>query len=34
MKVLLAEDDRNIREGLHAILAAEGYQTVLAADGR
>ena len=34
MKVLLAEDDRHIREGLHAILAAEGYQTILAGDGR
>jgi two-component system, OmpR family, alkaline phosphatase synthesis response regulator PhoP len=33
MKVLLAEDDRHIREGLAAILAAEGYQTVIAADG-
>ena len=34
MKVLLAEDDRHIREGLHAILAAEGYQTIMAGDGR
>ncbi|HEX2658113.1 MAG TPA: response regulator transcription factor [Polyangia bacterium] len=33
MKVLVAEDDRHIREGLVAILAAEGYQVVVAADG-
>jgi DNA-binding response OmpR family regulator len=34
MKVLVAEDDKNIREGLLAILAGEGYQTIAAADGR
>jgi two-component system alkaline phosphatase synthesis response regulator PhoP len=34
MKVLLAEDDRHIREGLRDILLAEGYETVTAADGR
>jgi len=34
MKVLLAEDDRHIREGLAAILAAEGYEAVTAVDGR
>jgi two-component system alkaline phosphatase synthesis response regulator PhoP len=34
MKVLVAEDDKNIREGLIAILAGEGYETVAAADGR
>jgi len=34
MKVLVAEDDKNIREGLMAILAGEGYETVAAADGR
>jgi DNA-binding response OmpR family regulator len=34
MKVLVAEDDKNIREGLGAILAGEGYQVVAAGDGR
>lgn len=34
MKVLIAEDDRNIRLGLEEILRDEGYQTVLAEDGR
>ena len=34
MKVLVAEDDKNIRDGLMAILAGEGYQTLAAADGR
>jgi two-component system alkaline phosphatase synthesis response regulator PhoP len=34
MKVLLAEDDRHIREGLRDILVAEGYETLVAADGR
>jgi DNA-binding response OmpR family regulator len=34
MKVLLAEDDRHIREGLRDILLAEGYETIVAADGR
>jgi DNA-binding response OmpR family regulator len=34
VKVLVAEDDRHIREGLCAILADEGYDTVVAADGR
>jgi DNA-binding response OmpR family regulator len=34
MKVLVAEDDKNIREGLMTILANEGYETVAAADGR
>jgi DNA-binding response OmpR family regulator len=34
MKVLVAEDDRHIREGLCAILSDEGYETVVAADGR
>jgi DNA-binding response OmpR family regulator len=33
MKVLLAEDDRHIREGLRDILLAEGYETITAADG-
>ena len=32
--VLIVEDDRITREGLSAILTREGYQTVLAADGR
>ena len=34
MKVLVAEDDKNIRDGLIAILAGEGYETVAASDGR
>jgi two-component system, OmpR family, alkaline phosphatase synthesis response regulator PhoP len=34
MKVLLAEDDRHIREGLRDILIAEGYQAITARDGR
>lgn len=34
MKVLIAEDDGNIRRGLAEILAEEGYQVVLARDGR
>jgi DNA-binding response OmpR family regulator len=34
MKVLLAEDDRNIREGLRDILLAEGYETITAGDGQ
>jgi DNA-binding response OmpR family regulator len=34
MKVLLAEDDRHIREGLRDILLAEGYETIVACDGR
>jgi DNA-binding response OmpR family regulator len=33
MKVLVAEDDLHIREGLLAILAGEGYTTIGAADG-
>jgi len=33
MKVLVAEDDRHIREGLVAILSTEGYEVVVAADG-
>ena len=33
MKVLVAEDDRHIREGLVAILSTEGYDVVVAADG-
>ena len=34
MKVLLAEDDRHIREGLRDILLAEGYDTITASDGK
>jgi two-component system, OmpR family, alkaline phosphatase synthesis response regulator PhoP len=34
MKVLLAEDDRHIREGLRDILLAEGYETITASDGK
>lgn len=33
MKILIAEDDQYIREGLRDLLEAEGYQTILAADG-
>lgn len=34
MKVLIAEDDLHIREGLEALLQADGYQTIAACDGR
>ncbi|MCB1032433.1 MAG: response regulator [Acidobacteria bacterium] len=34
MKVLIAEDDAHIREGLVDILEAEGYHVVMAPDGR
>ena len=34
MKVLIAEDDANIRNGLAEILQAEGYETLTARDGR
>ena len=34
MKVLIAEDDLNTREGLAEILDAEGYEVLLAADGK
>jgi DNA-binding response OmpR family regulator len=34
MKVLVAEDDRNIRTGLEEILRDEGYRVVAAEDGR
>ncbi|MBI1891191.1 MAG: response regulator transcription factor [Burkholderiales bacterium] len=33
MKILIAEDDRYIGEGLCAIVDAEGYSSTLAADG-
>jgi DNA-binding response OmpR family regulator len=33
VKVLIAEDDRHIRDGLREILEREGYRTVTAADG-
>ena len=33
MKVLIAEDDHNIRSGLEEILQDEGYETVVAEDG-
>ena len=33
MKVLIAEDDRNIRAGLEEILQDQGYETVVAEDG-
>src|SRR5207248_2082483 len=34
MKVLIAEDDKHIREGLKEILSAEGYRTLPAHDGK
>ncbi|MBM3859015.1 MAG: response regulator transcription factor [Verrucomicrobia bacterium] len=34
MKVLIAEDDINTRNGLAEILEAEGYQPILASNGR
>lgn len=34
MKVLIAEDDANTREGLAEILDGEGYEVVCAADGK
>ncbi len=34
MKVLLAEDDKYIREGLAEILLGEGYRVIEAADGQ
>ncbi|MEM7019169.1 MAG: response regulator transcription factor [Pseudomonadota bacterium] len=33
MKILLAEDDQYIREGLQTLLEREGYNTILATDG-
>ncbi len=33
MKILIAEDDRYIREGLQDLLESEGYQTISAVDG-
>ena len=33
MKILIAEDDRYIGEGLFAIVEAEGYAPTLVADG-
>ena len=33
MKILIAEDDRFIREGLQELLESEGYQTSCASDG-
>ncbi len=34
MKVLIAEDDPNTRNGLREILAAEGYETLAAENGK
>ena len=34
MKVLIAEDDEHIRNGLAEVLQGEGYQTVVACDGQ
>ncbi|MFJ3892733.1 response regulator transcription factor [Streptomyces sp. NPDC090083] len=33
-KILLADDDADVREGLGRLLRFEGYETVLAGDGR
>ncbi|MER6127052.1 response regulator transcription factor [Streptomyces sp. NPDC001795] len=33
-KILLADDDQAVREGLDRVLRFEGYETVLAGDGR
>ncbi|MFK4099964.1 response regulator transcription factor [Streptomyces sp. NPDC019531] len=33
-KILLADDDEDVREGLGRLLRFEGYETVLAGDGR
>lgn len=33
-KILLADDDSAVREGLDRVLRFEGYETVLAGDGR
>ncbi|MDV9175172.1 response regulator transcription factor [Streptomyces sp. W16] len=33
-KILLADDDADVREGLGRVLRFEGYETVLAGDGR
>jgi len=33
-KVLVVDDDASVRESLRKVLEAEGYQVVLAADGR
>jgi two-component system response regulator MprA len=33
-KILLADDDVDVREGLDRVLRFEGYETVLAGDGR
>ncbi len=33
MKILIAEDDKHIREGLQDLLECEGYQTFAAVDG-
>lgn len=34
MKILIAEDDKFIREGIEEILKSEGYETVVAKDGQ
>lgn len=34
MKILIAEDDFNIREGLRDLLSQEGYEVLLAENGR
>jgi DNA-binding response OmpR family regulator len=34
MKVLIVEDERTLREGLHDLLVAAGHEVAVAADGR
>ena len=34
MKVLIAEDDEGIRQGLREVIEGEGYQVIEAADGQ
>ncbi len=34
MKILIAEDDKFIREGIEEILRSEGYETIVANDGQ
>lgn len=34
MKILIAEDDPNIRQGLHDLLSQEGYDVIMAENGQ
>ncbi|MEM1191608.1 MAG: response regulator transcription factor [Pseudomonadota bacterium] len=33
MKILIVEDDKNLREGISVLLRSEGYETLTASDG-